>query len=91
MDITFKFDNETPGNGGGYLSGSNPDRFVASRHFAELWTGFARTGRPAAAGVPAWPAYNLVDRPTMRIDTRCEVIYNRFSAELAMWRAIGRL
>jgi para-nitrobenzyl esterase len=91
MDITFKFANETPATGSGFLSGSNPGRCVASRHFAELWTGFARAGRPAAAGVPAWPAYNLVDRPTMRIDTRCEIIHGRFSAELAMWRSIGRL
>ena len=59
--------------------------------FAELWTTFARTGRPAAEGVPEWPAYDLDTRPTMRIDSTCEVIYDRFSEELAMWRAIGRI
>lgn len=91
MDITLKFNNETPANSPGFLSGSNPDRFIASHHMAALWTSFARTGRPAAVGVPEWPAYNLRDRPTMRIDTRCEVIHNRFSAELAMWRSIGEL
>ena len=26
----------------------------------------------------------------MRIDTKCEVINNRFSEELAMWRSIGK-
>ena len=86
MDISFKFNNETPANGPGFLSGNHPDRYIASRNMAELWTSFARTGRPAAAGAPEWPAYNLEDRPSMRIDTRCEVIYNRFSEELAMWR-----
>jgi len=91
MDITLKFNNETPANSPGFLSGSNPDRFIASHHMAELWTGFARTGRPAAVGVPEWPAYNLGDRPTMRIDTRCEVIHDRFGEELAMWRSIGEL
>jgi para-nitrobenzyl esterase len=91
MDITFKFGNETPANGPGSLSGSRPERFIASHHMAELWTTFARTGRPAAVGVPEWPAYNLEDRPSMRIDTRCEVFYNRFSDELAMWRSIGML
>jgi para-nitrobenzyl esterase len=91
MDISFKFNNETPENGAGFLSGNNPDRFIASHHFAELWATFARTGRPTAAGVPAWPAYNLTDRPTMRIDTHCEIIDNRFSAELALWRALGQL
>ena len=91
MDISFKFNNETPANGPGFLSGNRPDRFVASHNMAALWTGFARSGRPAAAGVPEWPAYTLEERASMRIDTRCEVMYNRFSEELAMWRAIGRL
>ena len=91
MDITFKFNNETPENGPGSLSGDRPDRFIASRHMAELWTSFARTGMPAAIGVPEWRAYNLETRPNLRIDTRCEVIHNRFSEELAMWRSLGIL
>jgi para-nitrobenzyl esterase len=91
MDITFKFNNETPENDPGFLSGNRPDRYIASHNMAELWANFARTGKPFATGVPEWPEYNFEDRPAMRIDTQCEVIYNRFSEELAMWRAIGRL
>ena len=89
MDITFKFNNETPENGPGFLSGSRPERFTASHSMAELWTTFARTGRPSAAGAPEWPAYTLDERASMRIDTQCEVMHNRFGEELAMWRAIG--
>jgi para-nitrobenzyl esterase len=88
MDITFKFNNETPATVPGFLSGSRPDRFIASKKMAELWTTFARTGKPSAAGVPEWPAYNLEARPSMRIDTNCEVINNRFCKELQMWRSI---
>jgi para-nitrobenzyl esterase len=85
-DIAFKFNNvETPGP----FSGSRPERLVASRNMAELWTTFARTGRPAAAGQPAWPAYDLVRRATMRIDTACTVIDDRDRAEREMWRALG--
>lgn len=91
MDITFKFNNEQPGNGPSFFAGNRPERFIASRHMAELWTTFARTGKPAAKGVPEWPAYNLQDRPTMRIDTTCEVINNRYKEELDMWRTIGKL
>ncbi len=91
MDITFKFNNETPANPPDFLSGSNPDRFIASHKMAALWSSFARTGIPAADDVPEWPAYNLEDRPTMRIDTNCEVIYDRFNEELAMWRSVGKL
>ncbi len=93
MDISFKFNNEIPPRDGSapkesFFGGNNPDRFVASHHFAELWTTFAKTGKPAAKEVPVWPAYNLKDRPTMRIDTQCEVVNDRFSQELAMWRAL---
>lgn len=91
MDITFKFNNEVAGMKEGFLSGGNPDRFTASRNFAELWTNFARTGKPSLKGGPEWPAYDLNNRSTMRIDTKCEVIHDRFSEELAMWRSIGRL
>ncbi|MCB0062839.1 MAG: carboxylesterase/lipase family protein [Caldilineaceae bacterium] len=91
MDITFKFNNETPASNFEFLSGNRPERFIASRKMAELWTTFARTGKPAAADVPEWPAYTLDDRATLRIDTECSVLHNRFGEELAMWRAIGRL
>jgi para-nitrobenzyl esterase len=91
MDISFKFNNEVPGKQAGFLGGNKPERFTASHNMAELWATFARTGKPAAKDVPEWPAYNLNDRPTMRIDAKCEVISDRFKEELAMWRSIGRL
>jgi para-nitrobenzyl esterase len=96
MDITFKFNNEVPPKDPSqitesFFGGSKPERFVASHHFAELWATFARTGKPAAKDVPEWSAYNLKDRATMRIDTKCEVINNRFEQELAMWKSIGKV
>jgi para-nitrobenzyl esterase len=94
MDISFKFNNEVPENaipGMMAFGGNKPERFTASHNMAELWTTFARTGKPAAQGVPEWPAYNLKDRPTMRIDTKCEVINDRFKDELDLWRSLGRL
>ena len=95
MDITFKFNNEVPIKEGEKpimsFGGNRPERFIASHKMAELWTTFARTGVPGAEGVPEWTAYNFKDRPTMRIDTNCEVINDRFSKELQMWRSVGRL
>jgi len=66
MDIVFNFNNEIPPRDGsepkeGFFGGKKPERFKASHNFAELWTTFARTGRPAAKDAPAWPAYNLMD------------------------------
>ncbi len=86
MDISFKFYNEQPQKDGtpgkSYWGGSRPERFIASHNMAELWSIFARTGKPAAKGVPDWPAYNLKDRSTMRIDTKCTVINDRYAEEL---------
>jgi len=56
-----------------------------SRNFAELWTTFARTGKPAVKDAPE------CTRATLRIDTDCEIINHRFSTELAMWKEIGML
>lgn len=96
MDISFKFNNEVPPAEGepdrpSFFGGGRPERFTASHNFAAYWTGFAKDGTPDAEGLPDWPAYNLETRPTMRIDTQCEVINDRFAKELAMWREIGRL
>ena len=91
MDISFKFLNETLSDLPEELGGARPERLVAARHMAELWATFARTGKPAATGVPEWPAFTLAERASLRIDAPCEVIDNRYSAELALWRSSGRL
>ncbi|SHH48457.1 para-nitrobenzyl esterase [Chryseolinea serpens] len=91
MDITFKFNNEVPGGQPGFLSGGRPERSDVSHTMAEMWATFARTGKPGAKNAPEWPAYNLTDRPLMRIDSKCEVLKNRFHDELAMWKSIGKL
>jgi para-nitrobenzyl esterase len=88
MDIGLKFNNVTPST---FLMGNRPERLVASRNMAELWATFARTGSPAAAGQPAWPAYDLKRRATMRIDAVCEVIDDRNHTEREMWRELGYL
>ncbi len=58
---------------------------------SELWTTFARTGKPGRKDAPVWLAYNLKHRPTMRIDTSLEVINNRSKEEVEMWRSIGKI
>lgn len=90
MDISFKFNNESA-NKPSFFGGARPEKAIASHHFAELWTNFAKTGKPFAKDAPEWKAYNLKARPTMRIDTKLEVINDRFKEELNIWREVGRL
>lgn len=35
----------------------------------DSWLNFARTGEPANAHIPSWPAYTLMDRAYMQLDT----------------------
>jgi para-nitrobenzyl esterase len=92
MDIQFKFNNVVPSDNpqsGKGMAGNRSERFKASRNFAELWATFARTGVPAAVGQPAWPPYDLIKRPTLRIDSTCEVIYDRNRSERELWQSLG--
>lgn len=90
MDISFKFYNETADKPS-FFGGAKPEKAIASHNFAELWTNFAKYGKPFAKDAPAWEPYNLKTRPTMRIDTKLEVINDRFKEELKVWRDIGKL
>ncbi|MFM6947950.1 MAG: carboxylesterase/lipase family protein [Aquirufa sp.] len=90
MDISFKFNNESA-NKPSFFGGNRPEKAIASHNFAELWTNFAKTGKPFAANAPEWKAYNLKDRTTMRIDTKLKIIKDRFKEELNVWREVGRL
>lgn len=89
MDIGFKFNNVRPEMPGQYLAGDKPERFKASMNFAGLWTSFAHTGKPEVKDQPEWPAYDLAKRPMYRIDSNCEVIYDRNKAERELWESLG--
>jgi para-nitrobenzyl esterase len=89
MDIGFKFNNVRSEMPGQYLAGDRPERFKASLNFAGLWTSFAHTGKPGVKDQPEWPAYDLAKRATYRIDSACEVIYDRNKSERELWTSLG--
>jgi para-nitrobenzyl esterase len=89
MDIGFKFNNVRPEMPGQYLAGDRPERFKASSNFAGLWTSFAQTGKPRMEDQPEWPVYDLIKRPTYRIDSECDVIYDRNRSERELWTSLG--
>lgn len=65
MDIALAFG--TLGAEGSF-TGTGPDAQRLSRQMMGAFAALARTGKPVARGVPAWPAYTLSNRATMVFD-----------------------
>jgi para-nitrobenzyl esterase len=90
MDISFKFNNESA-NKPSFFGGARPEKAIASHNFAELWTNFAKTGKPFVKDGPEWPAFNQKTKPMMIIDARLSVINNRYPEIIALWRSLGKI
>jgi para-nitrobenzyl esterase len=94
MEITYKFynvpqPNQQNGNaGGGLMSISRPESVKAAHNMAEMWSTFARTGKPAAKGQPEWPAYTTQMRATMEIDADCKVVNDPYPLERKLWERL---
>jgi para-nitrobenzyl esterase len=64
---------------------SGPDSVKTAHNMSEMWSTFARTGRPAAQGQAAWPAYTTERRATMESDAQCRAVDDPHGAERRMW------
>ena len=90
MDIPFKFDNVDIAVGGRPpIAGPRPERFAMGRTMSRAWASFARTGKPSAPGLPAWPAYDLAHRPTMYLDVQSRLVRDPHRAERLYWERAG--
>jgi para-nitrobenzyl esterase len=47
------------------MTQDNPEARAIAAKASQAWANFARTGRPAARGLPAWPQYTVAKRETM--------------------------
>jgi para-nitrobenzyl esterase len=90
MEITYKFNNVQPAAGGGTGStgGARPESVKAAHNMSEMWSTFARTGRPAAKGQPSWPPYSTEKRSTMEIDAECRVVDDPYPLERRLWERL---
>jgi len=93
-DIAMKFNNVDPatapagaGGSAGFGRDTSEARLQTGRNMSTMWGAFARTGRPAAPGQPAWPAYALDRRSTMLIDAQCRVVDDPESEERRFWQS----
>jgi para-nitrobenzyl esterase len=92
QEIPYKFYNIQPReqttNTGGGLSVSGAESVKAAHNMSEMWSTFARTGRPVAQGQPAWPAYTTQNRATMEIDAQCRIVNDPYGLERSMWERL---
>jgi para-nitrobenzyl esterase len=65
-----------------------PEGRLVANAMSEAWLAFARTGRPDAPGVPAWPAYSFDRRATMVFDLAPHVVDDPFGEQLRAWRSL---
>jgi para-nitrobenzyl esterase len=97
LEIVYKLNNIPPlpnaqsaqGTPIGVMYGdADPSSVKTAHNMSEMWSTFARTGRPAAKGQPAWPPYTTENRATMFIDAECKVVDDPYSPERHIWDQI---
>jgi para-nitrobenzyl esterase len=91
MDIRLKFDNLAAADSRqpSLTPEEAADHALAAKNMSRMWASFARTGQPAAAGQPDWPAYDLQKRATMMIEARCHIANDPYPSERQVWTEIG--
>ena len=69
IEIPFVFDNATT-EAGVAITGGGPEVAALAKTVSSAWVDFARTGKPAAPGLPAWPTYSRERRESMHLDIK---------------------
>lgn len=85
MDIPFVFDNVDrcrPMTGG-----TEAARALAAK-MSRAWIAFARDGKPSAAGLPEWPAYDNDKKATMQFGDECRILCGHDAAWLEAASAV---
>jgi para-nitrobenzyl esterase len=72
IEIPFVFNNVSTGPGIAMTEGRAEAAALAEK-VSSAWVEFARTGKPAAEGLPKWPAFTTEHRESMHLDTESRV------------------
>ena len=86
IEIPYKFNNTGIG---GFQSVIGRDAERTAHNMSQMWSTFARTGRPAANDQPEWPAWTTKERATMMLDADCKVINDPWPLERRLWEELG--
>jgi para-nitrobenzyl esterase len=64
---------------------TGPESVKTAENMSQMWSTFARTGKPGAKGQPDWPAYDTTRHATMLINAECRVVDDPFALERSLW------
>ncbi len=67
---------------------TGPASVKTAENMSQMWSTFARTGKPGAKGQPDWPAYDTTRRATMMINAECKVADDPFRLEREFWERL---
>ncbi len=84
MDVPFVFNTLDLTN----ATGGSPEGQALADTMSALWAGFARTGQPAHAAIPAWPPYEATHRATLMLDNSCRIENDPRGQERLLWQQI---
>lgn len=95
MEIAYKFDLIQPVDNGSSgdssqtatrtMMDTGPASVKTAENMSQMWSTFARTGKPGAKGQPDWAAYDTTRRATMLINAECKVVDDPFGLERSLW------
>jgi para-nitrobenzyl esterase len=94
LEIAYKFDliqrDEKTAGGSTQtathtMMDTGPASVKTAENMSQMWSTFARTGKPAAKGQAGWPAYDISKRATMMINAECKVVEDPFPFERDLW------
>lgn len=72
IEIPFVFDNATT-EAGTVMTGGGDEVAALAKTVSSAWVEFARTGKPAAQGLPQWPGFTKGGRESMHLNTSSKV------------------
>jgi para-nitrobenzyl esterase len=64
---------------------TSPESVKTAENMSQMWSMFARTGKPGATGQLEWPSYDTSKRATMTINAECKVVDDPWSLERNLW------
>jgi para-nitrobenzyl esterase len=86
-EIPFVFD--TLRNAQRMVGPVTPEAQALADSMSACWASFAKTGRPSAPGLPAWPAYDAKTRPTMVFDHKSRIENDPRGAQRRFMASLG--